>query len=166
MDVQNNKYNTCFQNTWTVYFHDFMDSNWNKNSYEKLITLKTILDFWTVFDIVESKLSLGMFFFMKNDIFPKWDDISHKDKYVFISIKIIKSNVSYFMEEILVKLLSESLSEKHSDIISGLSISPKKNFCICKIWVKSDELLNKEYILNNFNIQSDLYHGDIICKES
>lgn len=156
----------CFQNKWTIYFHDFMDSNWNKNSYEKLITLRTSSDFWTVFDIIQPKLSRGMFFFMKNEIFPKWDDSSNNDKYVFISIKIIKENVGVFMENLLLKLVAESLSETDNDNISGLSISPKKNFCICKIWIKSSKVLSKEYILANFDIPSSLYHGDIICKES
>lgn len=156
----------CFKNNWTVYFHDFMDSNWNKSSYEKLITMKTISDFWTVFAIIQCKLSRGMFFFMKNDIFPKWDDNYQTDKYVFISVKIIKDNVASFMEDILVKLLSETLSINDEDNISGLSISPKKNFCICKIWVKSNVVLEKDYVLKYFNISKDLYHGEIICKES
>jgi hypothetical protein len=103
---------------------------------------------------------------MKNEIFPKWDDSSNNDKYVFISIKIIKENVGVFMENLLLKLVAESLSETDNDNISGLSISPKKNFCICKIWIKSSKVLSKEYILANFDIPSSLYHGDIICKES
>ena len=143
-----------------------MDSNWNKNSYEKLITLRTSSDFWTVFDIIQPKLSRGMFFFMKNEIFPKWDDSSNNDEYVFISIKIIKENVGVFMEDLLLKLVAECLSEIENDNINGLSISPKKNFCICKIWIKSSKVLSKEYILSNFDIPSSLYHGDIICKES
>lgn len=163
MDTKSSK---CFQNQWTIYFHDFMDSNWNKNSYEKLITLKTVSDFWTVFDIIQPKLSRGMFFFMKNDIFPKWDDNYRCDKYAFISIKIIKENVASFMENILVNLLSETLSIVEKDNIHGLSISPKKNFCICKIWTKSNVLFEKNYIIENFNIPHESYHGEIICKES
>jgi hypothetical protein len=28
--------NPLLDNKWIVYFHDYMDSNWNRESYEKL----------------------------------------------------------------------------------------------------------------------------------
>ena len=66
-------------NTWTLYFHDFMDSNWNRESYEKLVSIRTVREFWTIMTIVKDWLSMGMFFFMRDEIFPKWDDNDNKD---------------------------------------------------------------------------------------
>ena len=124
--------NKQLNDEWVIYFHDYMDSNWNRESYEKLVHIKTIYDFWTVFDIIKDKLTLGMFFFMKNNIFPKWDD-KQNCKLSFVSIKILKSNTINFMEETLIHLMSGNLLPNNAHHIHGISISPKKGFCIIKI---------------------------------
>lgn len=153
--------NIALDNKWTIYFHDFMISNWNRESYEKLAEITTAVDFWTVFNILKDKLSLGMFFFMKNNFFPKWDD-NENNKMSYLSIKILKTNTSQFMEDILVNGLTEALCIAHPEIIAGISISPKKNFCICKVWIDSTDPKYKN--LDIYNIPSD-YHGDIIIND-
>ena len=149
--------------TWTLYFHDFMDTNWNRESYEKLVSFRTVREFWTVFKIVKELLSMGMFFFMRDDIFPKWDDNENKDM-SYLSMKILKTNTGEFMEEVLVMLLGSALfkDRTHRDMINGISISPKKNFCICKIWIDSTEERFKNIEL--FDIPAK-YHGDVIFND-
>ena len=129
--------NKQLQNNWSIYFHDYMDSNWNRESYEKLHTFNDIVSFWTIYNIIKEKLIMGMFFFMKENMFPKWDN-SDNVKVNFISIKILKTNTLAFIEPMLAYMLTEHLYPHDPSIIQGLSISPKKNFCICKIWVHGD----------------------------
>ena len=150
-------------NTWTLYFHDFMDTNWNRESYEKLVSFRTVREFWTVLNIAKELLSMGMFFFMRDDIFPKWDDNDNKDM-SYLSMKILKTNTGEFMEEILVMMLGSALfkDRRHCDMINGISISPKKNFCICKIWIDSTEERFKSIEL--FDIPTK-YHGDVIFND-
>jgi len=151
-------------NTWTLYFHDFMDSNWNRESYEKLVSIHTVREFWTIMTIVKDWLSMGMFFFMRDEIFPKWDDNENKDM-SYLSMKVLKANTGDLMEEMLVMLLSSSLlKDKDNDkqggnLINGISVSPKKNFCICKIWVDSIE--EKYKTVDLYDIPKK-YHGDVI----
>jgi hypothetical protein len=62
-----------------------------------------------------------------------------------------------------LNLVNETLLKKeyqeHSEIINGVSFSPKKNFCIVKIWLKSTEIQDHTF----FNIQEE-YHGTILFK--
>tara|TARA_Y100000389_G_scaffold199449_1_gene237857 strand:+ start:481 stop:951 length:471 start_codon:yes stop_codon:yes gene_type:complete len=150
--------NYNLNNEWIIYFHDFMDTNWNRESYEKLVSIDNVVDFWTIFNIIKDKLSVGMFFFMKQDIFPKWDD-NENTKMSYVSIKILKTNASVFMEKILIHLMTDTLYMKNPQMINGLSISPKKNFCICKIWINSIDDVHKNIEL--YNIPND-YHGECL----
>lgn len=146
-------------NVWTVYFHDFMDSSWNRESYEKLVEYNSVVEFWTVMKILKEWLSLGMFFFMRDDIFPKWDDNENKEM-SYLSMKILKANTGDFMEDILVLLLSNTLVKEGIDIrINGISVSPKKNFCICKIWIDSIDDTYKNIELYNIPAK---FHGDVL----
>jgi hypothetical protein len=99
---------------------------------------------------------------MKNKIFPKWDShVNEGTKYTFMSIKILKVRVENFAEHVLVRLLSESLHKSNPDCVKGVSISPKKHFCIFKIWLDSSD----GYKDTDFDIP-DYYHGSIIFRES
>ena len=150
--------NYNLNNEWVIYFHDFMDTNWNRESYEKLVSIDNVVDFWTIFNIIKEKLSVGMFFFMKTNIFPKWDD-NENTKMSYVSIKILKTNASHFMEKILTHLMTDTLYTNNPQLINGLSISPKKNFCICKIWINSIDDVHKNIEL--YNIPDD-YHGECL----
>jgi hypothetical protein len=77
----------------------------------------------------------------------------------------LKEQIKDFSEAILINLMGELiLTEKYklqwSDV-NGVSFSPKKNFCIVKIWMKCKSLDEK----NMFNIPKS-YKGDIIYKEN
>lgn len=150
--------NVDLENKWTIYFHDFMNSNWSRESYERLVQVSNVIDFWTVFNIMKDELSLGMFFFMKNNFFPKWDD-NDDNKMSYLSIKILKTNTAAFMEQMLVQALTEQLCPSNPELINGISISPKKNFCICKVWINSIDDKFKD--LKLYNVPDD-YYGDIL----
>ena len=152
--------NVDLENKWTVYFHDFMNSNWNRESYEKLSEISNVVDFWTIFNILKEKLSLGMFFFMKNNFFPKWDD-NENNRMSYLSIKILKTNTQDFMEQMLIKVLTETLCLK-PELINGVSISPKKNFCICKVWI--DSVQEEDIDFRIYDIPND-YYGDILASK-
>jgi hypothetical protein len=105
----------------------------------------------------------GMFFVMRDHIFPKWNDQENKNG-GFLSIKILKEKANSFTENILMNLVNESLLKKEHqdeywDHVNGVSISPKKNFCILKVWLKNCDVQDYNY----FDIEEE-YHGDIIFK--
>ena len=106
-----------------------------------------------------------MFFLMRDGIFPAWDS-SQNINGGCLSIKVLKENMAEFWEDLVIKVLGETIVKndhiaKAWDCINGLSTSPKKNFCIIKIWVKDMKISSKEFL----NILPK-YHGDIIFKSN
>lgn len=148
--------------SWTLYFHDPLDDNWSCSGYKKLFTVGSVSEFWMMFTEISPCIQDGMFFVMREHIFPKWNDVENKHG-GFLSIKILKEKMPSFCEKILLDLVNESLlteENRHlSNMINGVSVSPKKNFCIVKIWLKSTDIQSCEY----FNIDQE-YHGTIMFK--
>ena len=103
---------------------------------------------------------------MRNNIFPLWDNEDNKNGASF-SFKILKDDSKNFWNKLNISVLSETfLKEEHIskyNNINGISISPKKNFCIIKIWLKNKDIFNNENVKEYFNIP-DEYTGDLIFK--
>jgi hypothetical protein len=79
------------------------------------------------------------------------------------SFKITKGDLYNVWLNLSLYLCGESLisNKKNFDLLNGISISPKKNFCIVKIW-NSDKKQNKLSYLNKI---SDLPFDTCIYKE-
>tara|TARA_B110000259_G_scaffold182335_1_gene225802 strand:- start:6475 stop:6987 length:513 start_codon:yes stop_codon:yes gene_type:complete len=151
---------------WNFYFHDPNSYNWDKKSYYKIYNLKSIIDYWNLNKEIENKIHQGMFFLMRDNIFPLWDNEDNKKGSNF-SFKILKDISKIFWNKLNILILSESFlkeeyAEKYSNI-NGISISPKKNFCIIKVWLKNKDIFNNDNVKEYFNIPVD-YTGDLIFK--
>jgi hypothetical protein len=143
---------------WCVWYHNPMDKNWSLNSYIKLYEFDSIESFWDLYknwDDYLPKIYEGMFFIMRkledNLIYPLWED-KHNRNGGFWSFKINKEAAKSIWEDLSVFLISESLcvNTKDSMMINGISISPKKSFCIIKIW-NNNKLKCDLGILSKFN---------------
>jgi hypothetical protein len=149
---------------WTYYFHDPNDENWTLGSYLRLHDMSTVKDYWNLNHVLKDKLKQGMFFLMREHIFPCWDDEFNINGGC-LSIKVLKDNIIKFWEELSIRLLGENLLiEEHRDkwdMVNGISISPKKYFVICKIWMNTTEFNDKKF----FNIPQN-YYGDIIFRDN
>jgi translation initiation factor 4E len=138
-------------NTWVLWYHHVNDNDWTDESYTKLYKIKTIEDFWQIKSTIQTYTS-GMFFLMKDDIFPRWEDINNLDG-GFWSFRITKKDSDQIWENLLIALIGNTLTKNVDDMesITGVSISPKINNCIVKIWNNSAEK-NDISILND-NVQ-------------
>ena len=61
------------ENNWTLWYHDPDDKRWSIESYKKVGYITTLEEFLTYYDSIDSFIS-GMFFLMKDDIPPIWED--------------------------------------------------------------------------------------------
>lgn len=149
---------------WTMYFHDPNDPNWTNSSYVNMGNISTIDEFWNHFNTLKDNAHKGMFFLMREHVFPCWDDPFNINGGC-LSIKVLKEDMYSFLEDVCIKILGESmLTGSKSDMwncINGVSSSPKKHFCIIKIWLKNDEINNKSF----FDL-SPMYYGDVIFKSN
>ena len=78
---------------------------------------------------------------MKETINPIWED-EHNINGGCISFKLDKQNSYKIWENYIIHLVSNNLDEK----VNGVSISPKRNFNIIKLWI------SEEIEVSNFNI--------------
>jgi hypothetical protein len=149
---------------WSYYFHDPNDEDWTLESYIKLGDVSCIDDFWNVHTLLKDHIHMGMFFIMRDYIFPCWDDEHNKDGGC-MSIKVLKQDMVKFWEELSMLVLGETIlsTEKRGlwNHINGISTSPKKHFCIVKIWLRSDDLADESM----FTIPAHM-HGTILYKSN
>jgi hypothetical protein len=147
---------------WTLYFHDPSDMDWNVKSYKRLSNISSIEEFWEHHLCYIDRVHQGMFFLMREHVFPCWDDPNNIEGGC-MSIKVLKENMNTFWNDICIKILGETLlvdEHRHEWAkITGISTSPKKHFCIIKIWLMDASLSDK----NKFNLLP-IYYGDLIFK--
>jgi hypothetical protein len=150
---------------WSVYFHDPNNTNWTHSSYIHMGEISTVDDFWNHHKNYINHANKAMFFIMREHVFPSWDDPSNI-RGGCLSIKVLKDEMPKFWEDLCIRTLGEDvLTDNVKDkwqLINGISTSPKKHFCIVKIWLQTTEdLANKKLfrIMNN-------YYGDILFKSN
>jgi hypothetical protein len=139
---------------WGVYFHDPDDNDWSEKSYMLLGTLSSIED-WQSADVSFTDLwQKGMFFLMREHIKPLWED-DHNKNGGCLSFKINKPDAGPYWYRLGAHALGESLLKDTTiaDKICGVSISPKRNYCILRIWVSDPAICT----IDMFNIQSPEY---------
>ena len=135
-------------NNWTLWFHDPNDSNWGIDSYKKIVSVNTIEDYWGLYNKLDMQLiKNGMFFFMRENIQPIWEDEDNKLGGCW-SFKVSKKDVYSAWNELSMSLLGEYVTKdvNNSLTINGISISPKKNFCIIKIWNNTTKKTNSSIL--------------------
>ena len=113
-----------------------------KNSYKKIMNVNNLYDYYLLKTHFERQhLQNGMFFVMRDEIFPTWEDPDNRLGGC-LSFKIESKNILDSWNKILLYLISENLvnDNKDYDNINGISIAPKKEFNIIKIWLKDDSI--------------------------
>jgi hypothetical protein len=123
-------------NTWTIYAHLPHDTDWSLESYKTLFSTDKIEEFITLTESLPDQLiSNCMLFIMKDNIKPIWEDIHNKNGGCF-SYKISNKLVPTIWRKFSYKLVGNTMLKNKNikNNVNGITISPKKNFCIIKIW--------------------------------
>lgn len=145
-----------FNDSWNLYFHDPDNNNWDIDSYVLLSSVSSIQDWIRISESFKQVWNKGMFFLMREYIQPIWEDENNKHGGC-ISFKIWKNEVADYWFELGSRALGETLLTDNQKInwqmISGISISPKRNYCIARIWLKQDTIKESA----NYSIQLPSY---------
>jgi hypothetical protein len=150
-------------NKWTLWAHLPHDTDWSVKSYKKIDTIDTIESTIALCETIPDVMTMNcMLFVMRKDIQPLWEDQSNRNGGCF-SYKISNKNVPSVWKNLLYTLVGESLTDnkKLRPTINGITISPKKNFCIIKIWLSTCEFQNPELI---FGVEGITTHGCLFKK--
>lgn len=145
--------NIHYLNTkWTLYYHLINNSDWDINSYVELFTTDSLESIMSHYNYIDEDIcKKSMLFLMRENINPIWEDEKNINGACY-SFKIQNKIIENAWKNISFNLVCENLLEENKNIINGISISPKKYFCILKIWINDknyDKLkFDNEFIKN------------------
>ena len=125
--------------SWNLWAHLPHDTDWSINSYKKIYSFKTVEESIAITETLPEILVKNcMLFIMRDGIAPTWEDPKNRNGGCF-SYKVANKIVYETWKQLTYILLGETLSKNDSFIsgITGITISPKKNFCIIKLWMSN-----------------------------
>ena len=125
------------KNRWNLWGHLPQENDWSVGSYKLVSRFKTLEDVIAISESTPDPLIKScMLFVMKDGIVPMWEDPKNRNGGCF-SYKVSNKNVCEVWRELNYVLVGETISNNSSFVncVTGITISPKKNFCIIKIWM-------------------------------
>jgi hypothetical protein len=140
---------------WKLYYHLPQNTNWDLSSYiiileeidnaEKVITLNE--------NVHENIVKNCMLFLMRDGITPMWEDPKNRCGGCF-SYKVVNKHVGEVWKNLFYLTCGETLTQKRElySHINGITVSPKKNFCIVKIWLDTTEFQDPNFIVDVLNL--------------
>lgn len=140
---------------WTLYYHPSREKRWTLDSFQKIGVVKTIRDVLEIFKELNEKIKSGMFFWMRENIPPLWENFQNIRGGSY-SIRGVGDNGIKIFKLYTLGTMLDAISVNTDDKINGISISPKLQgfgnnqqigYFIIKIWNKDcDKFNNKSNI--------------------
>ena len=150
-DISSENTNSGFHtlsDKWSLYAHLPHDTDWSINSYKQILEFSHLEEGITLFEAIPEKMTQNcMLFLMKNNIKPTWEDPENRNGGSY-SFKVAIQNVHRCWRNLCYLIMGQSITndKEFYDNINGVTISPKRNFCIIKIWTR-----NSDYKMTDHN---------------
>ena len=123
---------------WILWYHSIKDTNWTKSSYKQIYTFSNLFDVDLFENVVQlNHLQNGMFFLMRDGIFPNWEDPDNSEG-CCISFKVPGESIKEEFSKLLRNCVTEDIlhNPDNYEELNGFSIAPKKEFNIAKLWMR------------------------------
>ena len=133
---------------WTLWAHLPHDVDWSVDSYKQVTTFDSAESAIAVCETLPEKLINNcMLFLMRKGILPMWEDPRNRKGGCF-SYKVPNKTVASVWRNLSYTLVGETLTADRTlrQNITGITISPKKNFGIIKIWLANYDYQNPAVI--------------------
>jgi len=152
--------NFQLQNKWCLWYHDLNSNDWSIESYKKIMEIQSYHDLIYILNKYEN-INCGMFFLMKNDILPIFEDKKNING-GYWSLRVNKKETANYWVKIIYYLVIEGILEdsENENLINGISIGPKINNCIFKIWNGDNNKFNNSSLRNSIDIfkNNEIYY--------
>lgn len=148
-DLKENESSNKLNDKWTLWAHLPHDIDWSVNSYKQIMSFETVEEAVALCETLPDKMVKNcMLFLMRYGIQPVWEDEKNRKGGCF-SYKVNNKGVSDAWKKLFYSLVGETLTEDMGLLpqINGITISPKKSFCIIKIWTSVCNYQNPNVIL-------------------
>ena len=154
------------KNRWNLWAHLPQDPDWTVKSYKLVYNFKTLEDAIVMTETTPDPLIKAcMLFVMKDGISPMWEDPKNRNGGSF-SYKVSNKNVCEVWRELNYVLVGDTISSNSSFVscVTGITISPKKNFCIIKIWMTNCD--NQNPVVVTSDVKGLIPQGCIFKKHT
>lgn len=120
--------NHLLNTPWVLWSHDNLCQNWDIKNYRKHETIRTMEDFWHVYNGLPSLLNKDMWFLMRDGIPPLWEHAINQEGGSW-QFRIENPAADNTWLTLSIHLVTENicLKPEDSNLICGISLSPKEN---------------------------------------
>jgi hypothetical protein len=136
---------------WDMYYHLPHNTNWDLSSYKCIYSSIDTVEQAILLNetIPEHVVKTCMLFVMRSGIQPLWEDPKNRNGGCF-SFKLLNRTVYSVWKNVYYALLGGTLfkNKQFEKNINGITLSPKKNFCILKIWLVDCTIQNPDVIID------------------
>jgi hypothetical protein len=129
---------------WVLWAHLPHNTDWSLKSYIKIYEISSAEEVIALNNSIPDQMIKNcMLFLMRKGILPQWEDPKNRDGGCF-SFKINNKQIAEVWRKMSKVLTGETLSPNAEllQTITGITVSPKKSFCILKIWTSTLEFQN------------------------
>lgn len=140
---------------WTLWAHLPHNTDWSLKSYIPIFTYKTMEDAVAITESLPPILVKNcMLFIMRKGINPNWEDPKNRNGGCF-SYKVLNDDVPKAWAELTYRMVGCSISSgTFIHCVTGITISPKKSFCVIKIWMSNCSHQNPSVIAPIHGLQT------------
>jgi hypothetical protein len=129
--------------SWTLYFHEPEDKSWTPDSYKRIDNICS----WEALGALLHEMGAhrtvnGMMFAMRGDTSPLWENKANIRGGSYC-LKISRKHSAETYQRYLAASAAGIVSNDPANAIVGVTMSPKKGFCIIKLWNANAKAFNK-----------------------
>lgn len=138
LEMEKNTFHSL-SDKWTLWAHLPHDTDWSIQSYKKIYTFEYVEEVISLTETLPEPLIKNcMLFLMREGIKPIWEDPKNRNGGCF-SYKISNKDVYQVWKDLTYVMVGDTISKQTSFVnsVTGITISPKKNFCIIKLWMNN-----------------------------
>ena len=149
-ETTNNNFHKLSDN-WTLWAHLPHNTDWSITSYINIFTFTSVEEIIAITETLPPILVENcMLFMMREGIKPTWEDPKNRNGGCF-SYKVSNKNVSKVWKDLSYVVVGGTISNhaNYVNCVTGITISPKKNFCIIKVWMTDCNNQNPAVVTND-----------------
>jgi hypothetical protein len=127
-------------NCFVLWAHDINNKDWDINSYKEICKVPNATTFWKLFNNFDKIWGHNMYahyFFMREGIKPIWEDENNRSGGM-CSFKLEIADSLNVWTDLATRLVCDLMTKDSGDI-TGISISPKNNWAIIKVWNRDNK---------------------------
>jgi hypothetical protein len=151
--------------TWVLWNHPTNSRDWKLSAYKQVATVETVEEFWELYNNLPC-LTNSMWFFMRKDITPLWEDPVNQEGGAF-KFKVHESKADNMWLTLSLYLVTETMCRDFKDamLICGITLSPKRHqnptISVWNLDKTQIDRLTKECFPSNIegvNFNASMYH--------